>query len=201
MPSGNLPGPYEIELNLTGWTSPARNHKVRINVAAVGSPPVGSLPTAVTIQKAGGGTATLAVVANQFWEFLRPFWGTAITCSGYTLWRYVTGTFAKTFISTGTMTNPAANGGTGTTAHEIVETFRSANGGVMKVVLLETNVGGSAKLALVPNASGTNYQKLASYIMSTDNVALARDDAYPLSPMFLSAGENERLFRLIYRGS
>ena len=197
----NLPGPYEIEFLLSGWISPTRTHKFRLNVATVGTPAIGTAPTAVTIQKAGGGSATLAVVANQAWEFMRLWWPSSISCTGYQLWRYVSGTYAKTFISTGTVTNPAANGTAFGVAHEVVLSFRSANGGVMKQVFLESNQAGNNKIAATPNPAGTPAQKWVSYIMSADNVALARDDAYPLNPLFDSRGENERLFRLIFRGT
>jgi hypothetical protein len=195
----NLPGPYEIEFTLTGWTAPAREHVFRVNVAAVGSPAVGALPTAIDIQKMGGSTAKLNIVANQIWEFLRLFNNASITCSGYQLWKYVPGTLGKDFISTGAVTNPACNDAGGVNAAQLTQTYRSANGGILKVVMLESNQAGDARVTLVPNAAGTPSQKLAAYIMSADNVFLARDDAYPVNPLRDSRGQNEKIWRLINR--
>jgi len=172
-----------------------------MSVAVVGTPAIGSLPTAVTVAKAGGGSATLAVVANQAWEFMRLMWPVAISCTGYQLWRYVSGTYAKDFISTGTVTNPTASGAGFAVAQQTVLTFRSANGGILKSVFLESNMTGNTKLTLIPSAAGTPAQKWAAYLLSADNVSLARDDAYPINGLFDSRGENERLFRLIYRGT
>lgn len=196
----NLPGPYEIEFDLQGWTSPARSHVLRFSVAAVGSPAAGSLPTAIDIQKMGGGTAKLNVVANQIWGFVRTLYHTSISAVGYTLWRYVPGTLAKDFISAGALTTPAGlSASVATVAHQTTLTFRSANGGVMKVVFLETSLGGDTRTTLIPNSGGTLIPLFASYVMSADNVILARDDAYPVAALRDSRGQNERIWREVFR--
>lgn len=196
----NMPGPYEIEFELTGWTAPARSHLFRVSVAAVGSPTAGSLPTAIDIQKMGGSTAKLNVVANQIWEFVRLWFTSSIACNNYTLWRYVPGTLAKDFISAGTMTNPAGSaGGSLIPSHQVTLTFRSANGGILKVVLLESTQGGDTRAVLTANPAGTPPQRLASYMMSADNVILARDDAFPVTPLRDSRGQNEKIWRMLNR--
>lgn len=197
----NYPGPYEIEFTIDGFTNPVRSHKIRMNVAAVGTPAPGTLPTAITIQKAGGGTATLDAVANQAWSFLRQFWPNTILATGYTFWRYVTGTHAKDFIATGTVTTPTGTGAGLTAKHQVTLTFRSANGGIMKSVFLETTLTGDTQVALVPNGAGNAAQKWAAYVLSADGVSLAADDAYPILALRDSRGENERLFRKIFRGT
>lgn len=196
----NLPGPYEIEFDLQGWTSPARSHVLRFSVAAVGSPAPGSLPTVVDIQKMGGATAKLNVVANQIWGFLRTLYAGTISAVGYTLWRYVPGTLAKDFISAGSLTNPTGTAvGSPTVAHQTTLTFRSANGGILKIVLIETNLAGDTRTTLIPNPAGTLIPLFASYVMSADNVILARDDAYPVAPLRDSRGQNERIWREVFR--
>jgi len=195
----NLPGPYEIEYTLTGFINPARDHVIRGSVAALASPPAGTLPTAIDIQKMGGSTAKLNVVANQYWEFLRLIYPSSIICSGYTLWKYVTGTLAKDFVSAGAVTNPAGSGGAIVVSQQCTLTYRSANGGIMKQVFLEASLSGDARVTLVPLSSGTPVQKIAAYTMSADNVFLARDDGYPVAALRDSRGQNERIWREINR--
>jgi len=197
----SLPGPYEIEYNLIGWTAPAREHVLRFSCIALGSPAPGSLPTAIDIQKMGGGTAKLNVVANQAWEFLRQLYGNSCSCNGYTLWKYITGTLAKDFIAAGAVTNTAGTGGAGTgiASHQNTLTFRSAAGSVLKIVLIEGMGAGDTRTILVPNAAGVPQQKLAAYILSADNFALARDDSYPVAAMRDSRGQNEKIWRKINR--
>jgi len=197
----NLPGPYEVEFTITGFTSPVREHKIRLSCAVLGNPAPGTLPTAITVQKAGGATASLDVVVNQAWSFLRQFWPNVINCSGYQLWKYVTGTYGKNFIAAGAVTTPIGTGATSTVAHQTTLTFRSANGGIMKSVFLETTNTGSTQVALVPNGAGNINQKWAAYVLSVDNFWLAADDAYPVVALRQSLGENERIWRKVFRGN
>jgi len=196
----NFPGPYEIEFNLSGWTSPARTHVHRINCIALSNPPAGTLVTAIDMQKQGGATAKLNVVANQYWEFIRLIYPNTITCVGYTLWKYVTGTYAKDFIAAGTVTNAAgSNVSAIVTAWEVVLSFRSANGGIMKLQYMESSLSGDARATLIPSSVGQPAQRLAAYIMSADNVAIARDDSFMVAALRDSRGQNEAIWRSIYR--
>jgi len=197
--AANLPGPYEIEFTIVNFSAPAREHLFRVSVAALASPPAGTLPTAIDIQKTGGSTAKLNVVANQIWEFLRLIYPSGISCSGYQLWKYVTGTLGKDFVAAGALTNPAGSGGAIIASHQCTLTFRSANGGIMKMVFLESSLAGDTRSTLTPNAAGTPTQKIAAYVLSADNVALARDDAYPIAALRDSRGQNERIWREINR--
>lgn len=196
----NFPGPYEIEFQLTGWGSPAREHVMRFNVIALGSPPAGTLATAIDIQKMSGATAKLNVVADQIWSFYRLAHSSSISVVGYTLWKYVTGTHAKDFISAGTVTNPTGNtAGAPVIAHQTTLTFRSANGGVMKTLILESLLTGDNRITLIPNPAGTAPQRIAAYHLSGDNVAMARDDSYPIAALRDARGQNEKIWRSVYR--
>jgi hypothetical protein len=196
----NFPGPYEIEFLLSGWTSPAREHNVRLSVAVSGTPSPGDLPTTIDIQKTGGATAKLDVVANQIWSFYRQNYHTTISAIGYTLWKYVPGTLAKDYVSAGTVTTPLGTSGVSPTiAGQCTLTFRTANGGVLKCVFIESSSFGDVRQTLLPNVAGNASQKIGAYILSADNVALGRDDSYPVAAMRDSRGQNEKIWRKIYR--
>ena len=198
----NLPGPYEVEFTIAGFTAPVREHKIRMSCAVLGNPVAGTLPTAILVQKSGGGSAALNVVVDQAWSFLRQFFNTGISASGYQLWKYVTGTHAKNFIATGSVTNPAGTGaGSTVAAQQQTLTFRSASGGILKTVLLDVVKTGDTRSALVPNGSGNSAQKWAAYLLSVDNFNLAADDSYPVDALFDSRGQNERIWRKVFRGT
>lgn len=197
----NLPGPYEVEFRLDGFVNPTRSHVFRVNCTAVGAPAPGALPNTIDMLKRSGGTAKLDVAANQLWEFVRLFYQAAITCSGYTLWKYVPGTYAKDFVAAGTVTNPASSGSTGTTAAQLTQTYRSANGGILKLVLLETNQSGDGRQTLLALPAGNPSQRLAAYVMSADSIVMARDDAFPVAPLRDSRGQNESVWRKVFRTS
>jgi hypothetical protein len=197
----NFPGPYEIEFEVIGYTAPVRTHKIRLSVVNVGTPTPGDPATSIILQKKGGATTTLQAAADLAWGFLRPFFSTTLNCPSFSFWRYVPGTRGKDFITSGTITNPAGTGGTTVAAHEIVMSFRSANGGILKTVLLETINTGSAQTALIPNSAGNIAQKWAAYVLSADSVVFCADDAYPIAALRVSDGENERIWRKLFRPS
>jgi hypothetical protein len=192
-------GPYQVEFELTGWQSPSRDHVIRHNVIALGNPAAGSLATAINFQKKGGGTGTMSVLVNQLWEFYRLFWNNSISCSGVTLWKVVEGTNGKDFISTMNVTNPLCSGGAGQVAAQLTQTFRGGNGGIMKIVLLESNQSGTTRVSLVPNPAGNSSQRLAAFVLSVDGFMIAGDDSFPVAALRDSRGENEKLFRQVYR--
>jgi len=197
----NVSGPYQIEYQLDGWTSPTRSHVMRVNCLAVGSPAVGTPPAGVTMQKMGGGTATLQAVADQLWSFLRLSFPAAVVCSGFTLWHFPGVTEARDFITAGAVATPAGATGSVQQAQQTTLTFRSANGGIMKFVFLESNSAGDTRVALIPNAAGSSFQRLAAYVMSADNICIADDDGFPVTALRISQGQNERVWRKLFRAS
>jgi hypothetical protein len=78
-------------------------------------------------------------------------------------------------------------------------TFRSANGGVAKLVLLDVSFSGDTKSVVVPNSVGTTPQKLLAYFLSADSVMLAADDSYLVAGLYESRGQNEKIWRKINR--
>jgi|SRR5215211_4053687 len=197
MPNSRI-GQYQIEYSLEGFTAPARSHVVRMWVSAQGNPPVGTPATSIDILKLGGATAKLDVVANQAWGFFRLQWAASISATSYSLWKYVTEN-SRDYISGGSLTTPAGTAGGITIAHQVTLTFRHAAGGIGKLVLLETVATGDTRLALVPNAAGTPTARLAAYCMSADSPMVALDNAFPVSPLRDSRGQNEAVWRKVYR--
>lgn len=196
----NFPGPYELEFVINmGGVTPARVHALRINVAVVGTPVSGALLSSVTLQTAGGGTKTAQAAADQFWSFIRLKYAATVTCTEVRLWKYIPNTFAKDFISAGAVANNAGASGGVVNAQQETLSFRTANGSVLKIVILEGNLAGDTITTLTPVAAGNQAQRIAFYIMSADNVALGRDDGYPVAAMRQALGQNERIWRKIFR--
>jgi len=196
----NFPGPYQLEYTLNGFTNPTRSHVIRVNCACVGTPNIGDDPSAITLQTAGGAGASLATSANLLWDFIRLSYNLGISCPGYTLWKFTPGSYVRTFISAGTLTNPLGTSGYNLTiAHQVTLTFRSAAGGILRLVLLETVNTGDQRSSLVASSTGTSIQKLAFYVLSADSVVLAADDGFPIKAERDSRGQNEAVWRQVYR--
>lgn len=199
----NYPGPYELEFEISmGVLIPARNHKIRVNVALVAPVATGTLLSAILVKKAGGGNASAQAVADQWWSYVRLMYAAGVSCTSVTLWKYVTNSFAKDFVSAGAVALPVgATGSAVALAHQVTLSFRAANGGVIKLVLLETTTAYETSTTLVPLSTGTAQQKIAAYYLSADSIALARDDSYAVAALKNAGGQNERVWRKIYRGT
>lgn len=191
MPNSRV-GQYQIEMELTGFTSPVNAHKLRSNVMAQGSPVVGSAPTAIDINLRGGTTANLQVVADTMWGFYRLIYPNTISVASFSLWRWVTNT-AREFVSAGVMGTPAGSTGAVVQSWQTTLTFRSGNGGIAKLVFIESNLSGNQRAALVPNAAGTAPQRIAAYAISAGSPLQALDNGFLVAALRDNRGENEAI--------
>lgn len=190
--SNSRMGQYLLEFDLAGFGAPVNSHKLRVNVKAQGTPPSGTIPTAIDINKRGGATANLQVVADQVWSYFRLAYATAITATGYTLWYWQTNT-SKDFISAGNLTTPAAVGAGTVVNWQTTLTFRSGNGGIGKIVMIEGNLSGNQRAALVPSAAGNPAQRIAAFALSADSPFQALDNGFFVAALRDSRGENEAI--------
>lgn len=191
----NYPGPYEVEYEyvVSGLT-----HKVRFNCVVDGAvPAAGTAPSAINLMTRSGAPRALNTCADEMWGWLRTSFATSVTCAGYTLWRYATpGSGQKTFVTQGSVMTPAGtNGSSLTLSGQHTLSFRSAAGGIMKITLLENGWTSVTRSALIANASGNQEQKIAAYIVSANNWAIARDNGFPIAPTYYTGGQNEAVFK------
>lgn len=191
-------GQYRLEYELSGFTAPTRTHKLGFWIAPTAPPASGALPSAISIQLLGGGTATLQSVANGLLDFIRPLYPTTVTIGSFNLWKYVT-EYSRDFVSAGTANTAVVGTGGSVVAQQLTISFRHANGGIGKVVALECNIAGDAKSVLIPNPAGDRVQKLASYLLSTASPMIALDNSFPVAPLFSALGQNESVWRKVYR--
>lgn len=186
-------GQYQLEIDLSGFGAPVNSHKLRCNIMVAGSPAGGTPATAIDVFLRGGTTAKLDVVANQVWSYFRLMYDADITAVGYTLWKWVTNT-ARDFITAGTFTTPlGVASGSPVTNWQVTLTFRSANGGVAKLVFIEPNFGGNQRSALVAVPLGTAVQRIAAFAGSSDSPFMALDNSFLAAPLRDSRGENESI--------
>jgi hypothetical protein len=192
MPSAKVGG-YQLEYDLTGFGVPVNSHKLRSNIMVSGSPAGGTPATSIDVFLRGGGTAKLDVVANQVWSYFRLMYDDSITAVGYTLWYWATDT-ARDFVTAGTLTTPAgAAAGSPAQNWQQSLTFRSANGGIAKLVFMESNFGGNQRSALLAVPAGTAPQRVAAFAGSSASPFMALDNSFFVAPLRDSRGENEAI--------
>lgn len=193
----NLPGPYEADY---AYIVSGITHHLRVNCMVMDNPAPGTPFTDLEVQTRSGTPVLLSGAVQTLWDWIRPFMAGSVAAPTLTLWKYVTGTFEKDFISASSgITGAGSNAGAFNPAHYRQFSFRSANGGIMKVSLMEDSDTDNTITNLVANAAGNASQKLAAYVISTDGWLLARDDSFPIAPYHENQGQNEAIFRRRFR--
>lgn len=191
-------GQYRLEYNVLGFDAPVREHVVGVWVAPLTTPASGAAPADIDIQLLGGGSKNLQEVADQLCGFLRRLYSASISIEDFTLWRYAT-EFSRDFVSAGTAVPGVGGTSSVNVAAQQTLTLRHANGGIGKIVLLESNRGGDERLNLVADAAGDDVQRLAAYLLSADSPMIALDNSFPVAALRDSRGQNESVWRKVYR--
>lgn len=189
-------GPYVVEIpqvysNLT--------HSLTFNCDVIGEAAPGSAPTAITLRSHDGTGVNLDIGVNAAWALIRPFFQVLTLASSYTLWKQTVGVTDRQFISAGALSAPnGVNPGGNLPAQQLVLTWRSAAGGIMKLQMLEGVFEGNARLPLL-SSPDANVLNLSTYILGNDNWITARDRSFPVAAMNASYSQNEKVFNRRYR--
>lgn len=192
-------GQYSMEWDLLGWTSPLRGHVLRIYVDPTTEPSIGANPLEIDLGLKGGGTATLATLATEVWSYFRLAYDADISVASCSLYKWVTNN-SRQYISGAAVTNPTGvAAGSPVVAGQQTMTFRTGRASIAKIVMLETNTAGDAITALVPNAAGTPFQRIAFYLLSASSPMVGIDNGFAVQALKIAAGQNEAVWRRVWR--
>lgn len=199
----NYPGPYEVRIKYTpaNLTNPVLEHIQRLNVDLVAPADQGQPFSQYNIKDKNGATSvTLEAAVEAYLAVHNALHHTATTINSVELWKYPTPqSFDSVFWATHT---PAANVGTSGTipssAGQAIYTFRTTEGGIMKLSLMEAiRVPGSP---LAYAACTANEKALIDFILDGNGTTfsapfLGRDTSYPLAFNRLFPGQNEATWK------
>lgn len=186
----NFPGPYEIRIFYTVNTL---QHEMRLSLPLAQDPLPGTPFTAIVTQQKGGANGLLSADVDSLVTLLREFWPGTVTIDFAELWKYVPQTFQANFISGYVIGLAGVGVGTVVPSHQATFTWRTIEGGIMKMVLLETELGGDAVLAYA--SSGARSIALFDYIAGAFSAFWARDTSYANAALRRSNGQNEAVWR------
>lgn len=197
----NFPGPYEVELTYNIAVSGAATlaHKMRLNCDVDGAEPaVGTTMNLINFKTRAGTPVQADTALLAFTTLLQAMYNTANTSFAvWDLYKYTAGTFQRTFKSTYA---PGLGGGSGsgnTVAHQAMLIFRTLEGGLMRINLMESVETLFTQSSLA--AAGGGVGAIKDFIISTANWTLGRDTSYPVSPMTYNRSQNEKLYRIRFR--
>lgn len=198
----NYPGPFELRIRYTDSVlSPAIEHIQRLNVSLVGNPAQADVFGNYEFNDINGATGVdLATLVEDYLAKFNKMFGSNMDVGLIDLWKYPTPqSFDSVFWSTYTPTaNTGTTGSTNAASAQDIYTFRTQEGGVMKLSLMEnTNQPGAPVLyASLP----ADEKALVDFILdgnaSTYSAPfLGRDTSYPFAFIKQFPGQNEALWK------
>jgi hypothetical protein len=171
-------------------------HSLQLNCLAPTNPIAGTALASITLATKSGGTLAASTAVEQLWGFVRPFFSSATTVVGATLWKYVANSYEKNFISAYSGNLAAgSNAAALNPAHQSILSFRSGNGGIMYVNLVDDATTGLTRTSNPPNAAGGIAPQLANYMLGANSCWLARDNGFPIASLNYLGGQNEAIFK------
>lgn len=192
----NFPGPQEIRLYYTVAT---RQHIMRLNIETSVVPAVGTPFDEIEVVRQIGTTPRqLDVLVDQWVALLVPRYNSGDATFDFAeLWTYVAESFDATYVSTYAIAASGTAGSATYPAGEAIITFRTVEGGIMRLHLMESvrNPGPS----LVYADAATPEQDIIDFVLAGGGYFLARDTSPPVAMLRLHPGVNERLFKRLYR--
>jgi len=191
----NFPGPWGLRIF---YVVSGRDHKTEFSLQIAPEPDPGDPFSAVTVIRKDSSTDPLDVVTDEWIALLRPKFSSATgTILRAELWKYVFESFDAVFYGTYDISLAGTNTVAVSPASQGIYTFRTQEGGVFKLDILDTSDIPSPPQ--VYTALAGVDQDIVDYLLSSENPFIARDTSYPLAFLRFLPGQNERLWKSINR--
>jgi hypothetical protein len=197
----NYPGPYQLRVFYD--CAPAAfstvSRVLQLNLDCDTEPTPGDAFSDIDIKRAVGTAVPLDNVTNALVNVLEDLCSSADTDITYAeLWKYDALSFDATYISTYDISNAGVHADPGEAASQQTFTFRTLEGGVFKIVLLEQPQGAWQK-KVYSDLSVAQQAFVDFFTDDSTSYWLGRDTSRPFVFMGLFAGHNEKLIRNRFR--
>lgn len=191
----NYPGPYEVRIY---YTVSSRVHIQRLNCQmSLEGDPGDAFDQFVPLQRNGSAVTPLDTHVDNWIAVIKMLYNTANSFDYAELWKYAAESFEATYYSTYDIAVSGGTGGAAVVAGQLISTFRTQEGGTLKINLMETNQ--AVGVGVGYTGLGTNQKAVVDYVLAPENIWLGRDTSYPFAFNKMFPGQNERLFKKIYR--
>lgn len=192
----NFPGPYELRIF---YSVDARDHVQKFNVDLTADPDVGTAFSSILAVTKGGGTENLAQVVSDYVGLAVNFLSDTDASFDYAeLWKITPFSFDGVYRAAHVIAESGVNATATGPANQVTMTFRTQEGGSARMTLLDTVDTGWKNVSYSQLGAGT-AKDLFDYLFSSNSVFLGRDTSYFDAPVKYLVGQNERLFKRVYR--
>jgi hypothetical protein len=148
-----------------------------------------------------GGTVQLDTAVDAYVVLMKALFTDDCTIDYAELFLYGPNSFVKIWRSVYTIGETGDDTvNTYTKAAEFTFTFRTQEGGNMRLVYEETytaNDFSKSPVGLLTPAGA--YDNMVQFVVGADNWILARDTSYPIQALYFLRGQNEHIFRTRWR--
>lgn len=199
--AANFPGPYQLRLfyNVAPAALPAMDHVLQLNCDPTTDPDIGDAFSTIALNTQAGATTPLDTAVDGLeavFEDLFSVTDTAIDRAE--LWKFEPLTFESSFVSTYPIAGAGTDGGNDFSAGQTIYTFRTEEGGFMRVTLQEPRLS-PGESVLYGNLGAASLAFVDYFLAAATNVWLGRDTSYPLVFHKLHPGQSEALFKARFR--
>lgn len=196
----NFPGPYELRIFYdTTVGSTVIPHEQRLNVKCQSDPSPGALFSAINIVAGDNTVSDLQTEVDAWVALMKALFHTSSNINYAELWKYTPGTFLASFISTYNIAVAGTSGSATASATASIFVFRTIEGGLMKVQVMEGVRAATTRLA----AAGLNASEaaLVAYVLdpALGQFFLGRDTSYPFAFTYMYPGQHEALWKKRFR--
>ena len=195
----NYPGPYEVRIiYTTSVSSVPLVHTQHLNVRLESDPVPGTPFSGINALRRDDSPFDLAGEVDDWVNLFKVIIssGGGNTIDYAELWKYEEESFDASFVSTYPINVAGTSGGGVVTAGQVVVTFRTMEGGIMKLNFMESIITAGARDTL-PFANA-GLDAIADAVVAGTVPWLGRDTSYPFACIAMYPGQNEKLFKIRY---
>ncbi len=198
----NWPGPYGIRFfyTVTPTGFAAIEHKLELQCRIEGTPNPGTDWANINILQKDNTPYALATASAAVITALQPeFSSSDVTFDRVELWKYQDQSLNADFISADTVGLAGTAVLTTKVCTQSIMTFRTEEGGIMRVTLMEDIYSGTFPAGYADLSAET--QAVIDYILASpgNQLFVGRDTSYPISFVRYNPSQNEAMFRKRYR--
>jgi len=197
----NYPGPFGLRMFYTTTiSSVAVEHMAEYNIDLTDATPTpGTAFADLDVQLQDLTSDVLSTYCNAWTTLIKPLFnnGAGNSIDRYELWQYDDESFDATFISALSAGTATTGTTAATTAGQVIITYRTIGGGIMKLNFMETII--AVGIRDTPPFANATLDAINTFILSGDNAFLGRDNTFPFASIAMYPGTNEALFKKRFR--
>ena len=191
----NYPGEFEVRIN---YTTLGRKHQVRFSFDANVTGAIGEdFTNWIPIQKNGSAVATLDTHVDALAALLQDYYTSSGSIDDAELWKYAPLSFDAVWQSSYPIGLTGTGAGSLVAAAEYIMVFRTSAGGTMRFTLLEGTIAFGVRDTLP--LSYAPLDEIADFILAPASIMRGRDSGVPVVLTGGFSGQNESVFKKVYR--